>query len=135
MLDTLNLHQCVQEFDRCLGRDYLASLSLDEAQLLLGKIDTFHEAALALKEDPELSSEQDYLIAVGCRLTADLAESILMRVVDILGQREQELDVLHAKLRKRLKERHQASMLLNQARQSRNLIHQVGQSAGLGVVL
>src|SRR5437868_1888044 len=78
-----SLYRQVQEFDGYLQKPYLKTLTLEDAARILKKMEAFHHQADGLRQQPQYSLENDYLIAVGCRLTADLLEQILMRVMDI----------------------------------------------------
>ncbi len=130
-----SFHACVKEFDRYLNKTYLETLSLDEAQLLLGRIELFDIMAQQAKALEPLSDDEAYLITVGCRLSSDLSDTITMRLVDLLQQHEGEISLLSSKLRKQMQKRFQASVLLNQAQSVRSQVNDMGETYGLGVIL
>lgn len=151
------LPQAIKEFDRCLNKEFLATLEYEEASLILAKIELFYrlvetwsprelrntsEPLGPMTFDTSLTAdngEQDYfveyMIVVGCRLCADLNEKVLLRMLDILDASEQEAETLYQQLRGNFKERHQASHLLKKAQHIRNLTVETTESMGLGVIL
>ncbi len=133
--NAFSFQDSVKEFDQCLNKNYLKTLSLEEAQLLLAKIESFNLIAETCQNDPSISIETEYLITVGCRLSADLSEKITMRLVDLMQVHENDITVLTSKLRKEMQQRFQASMLLNKAQSIRSQTNDMAENFGLGVIL
>ncbi len=134
-LNPFSFYTSVKEFDRCLNKTYLETLSIEESQLLLGKIETFNLMAEECRNAGGVSVEEEYLITVGCRLSSDLSEEITMRLVDLLQSHEYEVSLLSIKLRKQMQQRFQASMLLTKAQEVRSQTNDMGETYGLGVII
>ncbi|MBY0404059.1 MAG: hypothetical protein K2X66_09185 [Cyanobacteria bacterium] len=146
-----DLYQTVKEFDRFLGKEYLRTLSLEEAALILKKIESFHviasqmgegnldeiplEGANAGEATPEKLSEIESLILVGCRLTTDLNEKILLRIMDIYQDKDHETEKLYRQLHQNLRDRTLSTGLLKKSQQIRNAAVETSQAIGLGVIL
>ncbi len=133
-MQTQTVHQQIQEFDRCLNRTYLATLSLNESRLLLTKVGLFiAEAKIQIEE---LAQHDDYsqkmLWLTGYRLCVDLSEKIQGRVMDLLQQREQEIQVLNSKLRQQLQDQFLASQLLKTVQGLKQQQVAVADLAGIG---
>lgn len=136
----MNFQQTLQDFDRTLQSGCLAHLSLEEAAHILDQVELFHLEARCYQELVEMgelpaSAETEYLIAAGCRLASDLSEKVMLRIVDVLDSRQHSLDFLYQELRKKLRDKHQASCLLQKAQEIRQLTHETGETCGLGMVL
>lgn len=158
-----DLYLTIKEFDRCLKKEYLATLTLEEAHLILGKIHLF-QARVALEmpsisvngasfdrrlesarelgkdfgkdfNDPEADYHTEYLMVVGCRLCSDLNEQVLLRLMDLTQEQEQEAERLYTHIRKNVRDRHHLGQLLEKSQQIRNQTFDNAQSMGLGVIL
>ena len=125
----------IKEFDRCLTRPFLNELSLDDARFLLARIESFNHVAKAVQETQVLSKSDEYMIAVGCRLSSDLSEAIQDRLVDLVHARESDIVEMSVKLREQMRERFLANSLLTKASDIRTQTAVLGEKMGLGVVL
>jgi hypothetical protein len=144
----VELYQAVKLFDRCLKKEYLARLSLEEAALLLLKIERFQSMVakhFPLPDEaqfppgwglnPPPAYHTEYLMVVGCRLCSDLTEQIMLRLVDVLQSRENEADQIYIQLRNNMRDRQLASGLIQKSQRIRNLTIDNAESIGLGVIL
>lgn len=115
------LKQDVLNFDRCLNKPYLATLSLREAKLLLEKVGQFLQQAstqILLHDKMDgLSTEERIVWVTGYRICVDLSEEIQMKIIDLLQEREQEVQLLNSKLRQNLQDRFLATKLLQTVQQ------------------
>lgn len=139
-MDAFSFHDTLKEFDRYLNRTYLETLSLDEARLLLARIETFNALAKSHHRTSALHPEREsvmdeYMVTAGCRLASDLSEKIMMRLVDLLQERDDEITLLSSRLRQKLQERYEASTLLSRAQTARANTNHLGETHGLGVIL
>ncbi len=134
-MDAFSFRDTLKEFDRCLNRTYLDTLSLDEARLLLSRIETFNAVAENSRRMNALRLEDEYMVAAGCRLASDLSEKVMMRLVDLLQERDEEVALLSSRLRQKMQERYEAQALLNRAQTTRGATNRLGETNGLGVIL
>ncbi len=138
---TETLHQLVLTMDRALDRQGLDQLTLEEAQVLLNLVDRFNQEAICYQTIQQLSNhvtpslETQYLIAAGCRLSSDLTEEVLMRLVDHHDCHQTRLDQLCQELRTEMRQRHTAHRLIQQAQQVRQQLTHASEQSGLGVIL
>lgn len=138
--------QSITAIDQALDKRRLATLSLSEAQTLLGQIEQFHsqlrqmevDASDWTRNEAEQSAvfrSRQTLIAAGCRACADLSEQVLMRMVEMLQDKQHSLDFLNQELRKKIREQHQARTLVLKAQQLRSENNEISEQAGLGLIL
>lgn len=133
-MQSAELKQTVLDFDQALDKRRLANLTLDEASALLVRIDAFHERVADLEESAQ-SRELKTIIAAGCRLTADLSENVMMRVIDILQDKQHSIDFLNQELRHKLRAQHKGNQLVQKAQKLRTLNNRIGEAVGLGLIL
>ncbi len=167
----INLYETVLAFDTYLQKQTLERLTLEDAALILMRIELFQQAvgetqgtyhgvdetktylpkypfgiqfdpmpcfSLNMQDDldnPYREMPQEYLMAVGCRLASDLNEQVLLRLVDLLDERDKDLNDLYKKVRHHVKERQLTAILLNRAQCNRELTLENGISLGLGAIL
>lgn len=133
------LKRDVLAFDRALDKRHLAKLSLDEASGLLERVDDFQSRVSRLQEssaaDFGLSRDTQLLIAAGCRVSADLSEQVLSRIIDILQDKQHSIDFLHQELRHKIRGQHQANQLVTRVQRQRAFNSRLGEAVGLGMIL
>lgn len=165
----INLYETVLAFDTYLQKQTLEHLTLEDAALILMRIELFQQAVaetqgiytaadetetylpkypfgiqfdqmpcFSVKDDlhdPYREMPQAYLMAVGCRLASDLNEQVLLKLVDLMDARAQDLEALYKKVRHHVRERQLTAILLNRAQCNRELTLENGLSLGLGAIL
>ncbi|MGE0200784.1 MAG: hypothetical protein AB7P76_07440 [Candidatus Melainabacteria bacterium] len=133
--------QSVRDMDRYLrDREYLAMMGFTGANQVLAIIQTFNEQVAEYHtrrfdvDAGDLKSLERAILA-GCRLSADLMESLQERLMDTIQQGESDIERLHVRLREQVKARHQAVMVMQKVQSARQAIQQSGEGLGLGVIL
>ena len=132
MHTTETLHALLRQMDRALqNRARLEKLSLTQAQTLLETVQQFVAACEQLPD----TTEARFLQAAGCRLSSDLSEQVLTRVLDLQAERETSINQLCKALQQEMKDRYLAQTLVQQVQSARQNLHLTGERVGLGVVL
>jgi hypothetical protein len=148
-MNTDVLKNLVCAMERAMDRRRLARMTLAEAEGILDTIEQFNlmashtDHALPVKgmtpidarASGRIDSELECLLAAGYRLCSDLSEHVLMRLVDIYQDRQHSIDFMNAELRRKIRERASANMLIQQAQQVRNHLSHTSQAQGLGVLI
>ncbi len=123
------MHQTLRNLDRALRRPVLEALGLQGIACMLRELRLFHQQAENARQG------DNHLVAAGCRLSLDLNEALIAKLVDTVQSQEQAITLLSQQLKVRLEERDRATRLLHQAQNIRHQTAQSAESAGLGCIL
>lgn len=123
-----SLYQSVRDFDRLLARPVLNALGLNGVRQALEVIERFYHQA---PHHPQ----PDTLLAAGCRLSCDLNQALVDKLVDNIQSQDAHIAELSSQLRQKLHERHQAAQLLKQAQALHQQTLNTAHIAGLGCIL
>jgi hypothetical protein len=130
------LRRTIRTFDRLLQRPILARLALDTLPQVIGELERFHQAArLNPPATADSLDEHSFLVAAGCRLSADLNEALSVRLMDTVQEHDEAITQLSRQLGERLQARNQAAKLLKKTQALKQQTVEKGEAAGLGMVL
>jgi hypothetical protein len=130
------LRRTIHAFDRLLQRPMLAQLALDTLPQVIGELERFHQAArLSPPAAADSLDERSFLVAAGCRLSADLNEALSVRLMDAVQEHDEAITQLSRQLSKRLQARNRAAQLLKKTQALKQQSVETGKAAGLGMVL
>jgi len=133
--------QSVRDMDRYLrDREYLAMMGATGATQVLALIDGFNALVTdyhtrRFEVDAGDMRPVERAILAGCRLSADLMESLQERLMDTIQQGESDIERLHVRLREQVKARHQAVMVMQKVQTARQAIQLSGETLGMGIIL
>lgn len=129
------LQETIQLMDSQLDRKALRQLCPVRANGLLSLIAHFHDLVENYRQSIGDTPELTMMIATGCRLSSDLSDAVLNRLVDRLQQREADLSLSHRAIRHQLQDQAHVSKLLSQVQTLRSDTSSLGEEAGLGMIL
>lgn len=132
------LRRTIRTFDRLLERKLLAQLSLDALRTVLSEMTRFHRQVRFMpvgNPSPDSLDERSFLVAAGCRLSSDLNEAVIDRLLTTVEQHDAQITELSRLLAERLQARNEATRLLKEARDLRLQTAETGEQAGLGMIL
>ncbi len=138
----------VVKFDRILNKRYLSRLSLQEIQHILADVQQFQDALHTFQQQLKLylihthsSVEKQYslrdaktVIVAGCRLCADLSDTLHTRMIDQLQSHDETLTELHQAVREHVKNKYLTQSLMGQAIHLRHSTHQTACNEGMMVL-
>lgn len=127
MMKSSLLHQTVFAVDRALDRHVVRALPLEGLRLALDDMDRFRLQA----DRRQLEGQDHKLVAAGCRLSNDLNEAVIERLVDAVQHQDAAIAQLSRQLAQRLKDRDQALRLLNKAQRLKQQMMTTANEAGL----
>lgn len=124
------LMTAIRSFDYTLQKPVLARMNLEKMATALAELAEFHDVV------EDFSPPADpYLASVGCRLSTDLTEALMIRLADQLQEQDAAIEQLSSQLKALLARRHQTARLLNQAQDIRRRNVEAGECLGLGLLL
>lgn len=134
------LVEAVRNLDRSLSYpDKLRSkkkLELFHAQHLLQQVEQFFEQAQKQQTQNEVETpEFKTLLAAGCRLSSDLNENVLTRLVDQAQNQDEQILTLSRQLVRQLIARAQTGQLLRKAQTLKQHTVDTAETAGLGIII
>ncbi len=138
----------VVKFDRILNKRYLSRLSLQEIQHILVEVQQFQDALTTFQhqlkaylihtttslEKQHLLREAKLVIIAGCRLCADLSDTLHSRMIDQLQSHDETLNELHQAVREHVKNKYLTQSLMGQAIHLRHSTHQTACNEGMMVL-
>jgi hypothetical protein len=126
----------VRGLDEALSRRAPKQLALAQADSLLLQVEQFFQQAWQhQKSDAELPGEARMLLVAGCRLSSDLNETVLGRLIDQAQSQDAEIAQLSGQLARQLMARAQTGQLLKKAQRLKQHTVETAETAGLGVII
>ena len=140
------LVSAIRSFDYRLQRPVLSRMNMESIEQSLEELDDFHEAvdwlygeAFEAETPCVFQEEQEVmppdLAAVGCRLSSDLNEALMLRLAEKLQKQDEAAEALSRQLKQLLTERARTAKLLQKTHDIRQHTLQTGERLGLGLVL
>ena len=138
----------VVKFDRILNKRYLSRLSLQEIQHILADVQHFQDALhtfqhhlkhylihtrSSIEKQHSLRDAKTAIVA-GCRLCADLSDTLHTRMIDQLQSHDDTLTELHQAVREHVKNKYLTQSLMGQAIHLRHSTHQTASNEGMMVL-
>lgn len=105
-------------------------LTNDETRRMLERL---HRIQKALPEEPQCS--QKAILTAVARLSADISNLLMDKLVDSVQQKQHSIDFLQQELSRKLREQHAANQLLSQTQQFRLKTQQLSDDFQLGSIL
>ncbi|MEB3287463.1 MAG: hypothetical protein VKJ04_08165 [Vampirovibrionales bacterium] len=115
----------------CSSRRQLELLSLQEIQHLLDRLNKLQSEVVEL----EASSAEKPLLAAIFRLSADLSEHLMARLMDSYNDKQHSIDFLQQELSRKLRDQNTTSRLLRQTQALRVQTQHYGETLALGHML
>jgi hypothetical protein len=129
------LAESIRRLDRALSHPIQESLAPNQADTLLQQVEKFYydawtQQSIASSEDAELKK----LLAAGCRLSTDLNETVLTRLVDQAQDQDAQIAQLSKILAHQIMMRAKTGQLLKKAQTLRQHGVETADTVGLGVI-
>lgn len=111
-------------------KERFKQLSPAEMREILGRL---HQIQETLPDSPQQLHK--VLLTAVTRLSADISNHMMDKLVDTVQQKQHSIDFLQQELSKKLREQHTASQLLNQTQQLRVKTQRLSDEFQLGSIL